>query len=274
MNIVVVGAHPDDCECYAGGVSVKWARQEGRVLFVSMTNGDIGHYAMSGGVLAQRRAAESRASAKRAGVQELILGYHDGELQATLDVRKEVVRIIRRFNADLVLTHRPNDYHPDHRYTSIAVQDAAFMVTVPHFCPEMPRLERNPVFMYLADAFQKPTPFQPDVAVDISDVIETKLAMLGDMESQMYEWLPWLDGKLDEVPSGAVERMAWLRKDWAPVFKMLTDAGRPALKAWYGLRRARQIRYAEAFEICEYGHQPTKTELAQLFPFFPTKGRR
>ena len=99
MNIVCVGAHPDDCECFVGGTAVLWARAGHRVLFVSMTNGDIGHYAGSGGVLAQRRMAEARLSAERGGVQDLILGYHDAELEATLEARKEVVRIIRRWES-------------------------------------------------------------------------------------------------------------------------------------------------------------------------------
>jgi LmbE family N-acetylglucosaminyl deacetylase len=204
-------------------------------------------------------------------VQELILGHHDGELEATLEVRKEVVRIIRRWEADLVLTHRPNDYHPDHRYTSVAVQDAAFMVMVPQFCPETPRLARNPVFLYMADTFRKPAPFQADVAVDVGDVMEIKLDMLDAMESQMYEWLPWLEGRLDEVPADTGERKAWLTKQWDPFFTTLTDLGRPALAAWYGVRRARAVKYAEPFEICEYGHQPSKAELARLFPFLPAR---
>ncbi|NUM53055.1 MAG: PIG-L family deacetylase [Candidatus Hydrogenedentes bacterium] len=268
MNIVCVGAHPDDCECFAGGTAVKWARLGHRVIFVSMTNGDAGHYAMGGGPLAARRAIEARRSAERGGVQELVLGYHDGELEATLDARREVVRILRRYEADIVLTHRPNDYHPDHRYASILVQDAAFMVTVPNFCPEAPRLARNPVFMYMSDHFTKPTPFRPDVAVDVSDVMGAKFDMLDAMESQVYEWLPWLDGQLDNVPSGAKDRRVWLEKAWAPFFGKLTELARPALKKWYGAAKAKRVAFAEGFEICEYGHQPSDAELAKLFPFF------
>lgn len=269
MNIVCIGAHPDDCECFAGGTGVKWARAGHRVLFVSMTNGDAGHFSMGGGPLAQRRALEARRSAEIGGVHELVLGYHDGELEATAEIRKEVVRIIRRWEADIVLTHRPNDYHPDHRYASILVQDAAFMVTVPNLCPETPRLARNPVFMYLADGFTKPTTFRPDIAVDVGDVMQTKLDMLDAMESQVYEWLPWLDGELDKVPKGPAARRKWLAKTWNPFFHKQTELARPALGKWYGTRRAKQVVYAESFEICEYGHQPSDEELTRLFPFFP-----
>ena len=271
MNVVCIGAHPDDCECFAGGAGLRWAGEGHRVLFVSTTNGDAGHHAMGGGALACRRAAEAKASAEIGGVQELILPNDDGELEPTLELRKEITRIIRRWEADIVITHRPNDYHPDHRYTSVAVQDAAFMVTVPQFCPETPRLERNPVFLYMADSFTKPVPFRADVAVDVTDVMETKLDMLDAMESQVYEWLPWLENQLDSVPEDRAARRLWLAETWKPFFQTLTDLSRNALKSWYGERAAKAIRHAEPFEVCEYGNQPSRDELRRLFPFFPRR---
>lgn len=267
MNIVCFGAHPDDCEAFVGGTAVKWARAGHRVLFVSMTNGDIGHHEMGGGPLAQRRAREARRSAAIGGVQELILDNHDGELMPSLEMRRTVVRIIREHAADIVLTHRPNDYHPDHRYTSQIVQDTAFMVTVPHFCPDAPVLRKNPLFLYLWDHFQKPYPFRPDIAVDVGDVMDVKLDMLDAMDSQMYEWLPWLDGR-DDVPSDPAARRAWLEKAWEPFFTRPTAMARASLERWYGAR-GREVKYAEAFEICEYGHQPTDAELREYFPFLP-----
>lgn len=271
MNVVCIGAHPDDCEAFAGGTCVKWARLGWRVLFVSITNGDIGHHEMAGGPLAKRRAKESRSSAARAGVEQLVLGHHDGELEPTLEVRKEVVRIVRNWHADIVLTHRPNDYHPDHRYTSVAVQDAAFMVTVPHFCPEASPLEKNPVFLYLVDAFTKPVPFQPDIAVDIDDVIDVKWDMLDAMESQMYEWLPWLDGTLDTVPKDPQDRREWLTTAMSPFFQAHREIARPALLKWYGPDAEKGIRWAEPFEICEYGRRPSDAEILDLFPFLPRR---
>jgi len=235
MNIVCIGAHPDDAEVFAGGTCVKWARQGHRALLVSMTNGDVGHHEMAGGALARRRAAEARLSAERGGVMDLVLDYHDGELEPTLPMRKRVVEIIREFRADIVLTHRPNDYHPDHRYTSILVQDAAFMVTVPNFCPAAPALARNPLFLYLMDSFTKPAPFQPDIAVDVTGVMDVKWSMLDAMESQVYEWLPWLDGTLDKVPTvcqtttncaDRAGRREWLEKTWAPLFTEPTKKAR------------------------------------------------
>lgn len=273
MNIVCIGAHPDDCECFVGGTAVRWARAGHRVLFVSMTNGDAGHFAMGGGVLAQRRAQEARRSAERGGVHDLVLGFHDGELEPTLEARKEVVRIIRRWEADIVVAHRPNDYHPDHRYASILVQDAAFMVTVPNFCPETPRLERNPVFLFMVDPFTKPSPFRPDIAVAVDEVMDVKLDMLDAMESQVYEWLPWLEGHLESVPADSASRREWLTRQWEAFFRNHTTIAQPALKKWYGAKLAKAIRYAEPFEICEYGHQPSEEELRRLFPFFPDRRR-
>jgi LmbE family N-acetylglucosaminyl deacetylase len=271
MNVVCIGAHPDDAEVFTGGTCVKWVRQGHKVLLVSMTNGDVGHHEMAGGPLAKRRAAEARLSAERAGAMYLVLDYHDGELEPTLPVRKRVVEIIREFRADIVLTHRPNDYHPDHRNTSAVVQDAAFMVTVPHFCPAAPALTRNPVFVYTMDSFTKPTPFHPDVAVDVTDVMDVKWSMLDAMESQMYEWLPWLEGTLGEVPRDKVGRRKWLEKNWRPYFDEPAKTARALLEKFYGRKTASKIRYAELFEICEYGHQPSVEEIRRLFPFFPKK---
>lgn len=271
MNIVAIGAHPDDCELFAGGTCIKWAKQGHRVLMVSLTNGDIGHFAMSGGTLAQRRAAEARMSAERGGCLDLVLDNHDGELQPTLNIRRDVVRIIRSHQADVVLCHRPNDYHPDHRYAAMIVQDAAYMVMVPNFCPDTPRLERNPVFAFMMDNFQKPYPHQADIAVDVGDVMDTKYFMLDAMESQVYEWLPWIDGKLDQVPEERDARMKWLRKNWDPFFRAPAERARKPLEKWYGKKKAGDIKYAELFEICEYGHQPNRDELARLFPFFSKK---
>jgi LmbE family N-acetylglucosaminyl deacetylase len=270
MNIICIGAHPDDAEYYAGGTLVQWARAGHRTLLVSMTNGDIGHYAMAGGSLAQRRAAESRRSAERGGVSSLMLDNHDGELMPTLEVRKSIVKLIREFEADIVLTHRPFDYHPDHRYTGMAVQDAAFMVTVPNFCPDVPPLRKNPVFLYMMDDFSRPAPFRADIAVAVDAVMDVKWSMFDAMESQFYEWLPWLEGKLDEVPKGSDARRAWLEDNLSPFFEKPAQRAREALRVWYG-KGAGKIKYAELFEICEYGRTPSPEEILDLFPFLPRR---
>ncbi len=264
LRIIVFGAHPDDCDIRAGGTAAKWAEMGHLVKFVSVTNGDAGHQSEGGGALAKRRRAEAAESGRRLGIAEYItLDNHDGELLPSLDVRRQIIREIRKWNADLVLAPRPNDYHPDHRYTGVLIQDAAYMVVVPNVCPDTPALKRNPVFMYHQDHFQKPAPFRPDVAIDITDTWEKKLAGLDAHVSQMYEWLPWVDGRLDQVPKDPAERKQWLAKGRG---RGPNDVVRNALIKWYGPERAAKVEQAEAFEVCEYGRQPNEADLRRLFP--------
>ena len=264
LRIIAFGAHPDDCDIRAGGTAAKWAAMGHLVKFVSVTNGDAGHQSEGGGALARRRRAEAMEAGKRLGIAEYeVLDNHDGELLPTLAVREQIIRRIRQWNADLVLGPRPNDYHPDHRYTGILVQDAAYMVVVPNICPDTPPLRRNPVFMYFEDRFERPNPFRPDIAVDITDVWEKKLDALDAHVSQMYEWLPWVDGILPQVPKDPVARRQWLAKTRRGT---ITPAVRAALVKWYGAARAKEIRYAEAFELCEYGRRADEAELRRLFP--------
>jgi LmbE family N-acetylglucosaminyl deacetylase len=237
------------------------------VRFVSVTNGDAGHQSEGGGALAKRRRAEAAEAGRRIGVEYITLDNHDGELLPTLEVREQIIREIRKWNAELVLGPRPNDYHPDHRYTGVLLQDAAYMVTVPNICPDTPALRKNPVFMYFQDGFQKPAPFSPDVAVAIDDVIDKKIDMADAHVSQMYEWLAWHAGRLDQVPKDPAARKQWLKKQRAG--GQVSPAVRKALAKWYGEETANQIKYAEAFELCEYGARPSTAEIRRLFPFFP-----
>ncbi|MCO6459001.1 MAG: PIG-L family deacetylase [Pirellulaceae bacterium] len=268
LRIICFGAHPDDCELRAAGSGAKWAAQGHQVKFVSLTNGDIGHWQMAGGPLAQRRTAEVQRSAQILGIEAEVLDIHDGELLPTLENRKTVTRLIRQWKADVVMCHRPNDYHPDHRNVGLLVQDAAYMVTVPFFCPDIPRLERNPVFLYYEDRFQKPNPFSADVVVGIDDVIEKKMAMVEALESQFYEG--GCCSGLTELPQGeaAVARKQTVYDSFRRRFASTADRFRPQLKAYYGEQRGGSMSYAEAFEICEYGRQPTPDEIRRLFPFF------
>jgi LmbE family N-acetylglucosaminyl deacetylase len=165
LNIIAFGAHPDDCDQRAGGTAAKYAALGHRVRFVSVTNGDAGHQTEGGGALAARRRAEAQEAGRRIGVEYVVLDNHDGELVPSVDVRNQIIRQIRQWNADLVLAPRPNDYHPDHRYTGVLVQDAAYMVVVPNITPDTPALRKNPVFMYFQDGFQRPNPFTPDLAI-------------------------------------------------------------------------------------------------------------
>jgi LmbE family N-acetylglucosaminyl deacetylase len=268
-RILCIGAHPDDAELGAAGTAALWVAKGYPVKFVSVTNGDIGHWKESGPELARRRKAEVEHGARLIGYDFEILDNHDGELQPTLENRKAITRLIREWKADVVITHRPNDYHPDHRYTSVLVQDAAYMVTVPKFLPEVPALKDNPVFLYFSDRFQKPYPFEPDIAVGIDAVMDAKLEVVLGMVSQFYEGgVSGSPELLSNDPERQKAHWASLRERFTNRQLEVTSLCRKSLEDWYGKERAGKIRFAEAFEIGEYGRRPDKAEIKRLFPFY------
>jgi N-acetylglucosamine malate deacetylase 1 len=268
LRIIIFGAHPDDAEYRGAGVAMKWAKAGHHVKLVSSTNGDIGHWQSAGGPLAQRRIKEVQEVARRLGVTNEVLDIHDGEIMPTLENRKTFTRLIRQWNADIVIVNRPNDYHPDHRYTSILVQDSAYMVTVPFFDPDIPFLKKNPVFLYTADRFERPNPFRPDVAVSIDDVIDPTVDALLVMESQIHEGgANGYPGIFPEDPAGRQKRRDEVRKNLMNRYASGANNARTALIRYYGAERGKAVRYAQGFEICEYGRRPSPEEIKQLFPF-------
>ena len=268
LRIIAFGAHPDDCELQVGGTAAMWAKKGHHVLLVSVTNGDIGHWREAGGPLALRRRNEVQKAHQILGVQGAILDVHDGELLPTLENRRMLTRLIREWKADIVFGPRPNDYHPDHRYTGVLVQDAAYMVTVPFFCPDTLPLTKNPVFMYYGDRFQKPNPFEPDIVIAIDAVMEKKLDALAVMESQFAEG--GANGSAELMPPDPArqnDRRQEVRRGFEKRNQSVADRFRTKLEKWYSTSAA-QVKFAEAFEVCEYGNQPNETELKRLFPFF------
>ena len=272
LRIIVFGAHPDDCELKAGGVAAMWAAQGHHVKFVSTTNGDIGHAEIAGGPLARRRTKEVQEAAKILGIETEVLDNHDGELMPTLENRKTFVRLIREWKADVVMGHRPNDYHPDHRYTGVLMQDAAFMVTVAFFYPDVQQLPTNPVFLYLSDDFKKPNPFEPAVVVDIDDVFEKKIEAIWTLESQIESL--WATGNFERIvpvpkePEACQKRKEQVHERISKRDKATADKYRAKLSELYGEEKGQKVQHAEAFELCEYGRQPSMDELKKLFPFF------
>ena len=231
LRVIAFGAHPDDCDIRASGTAALFVSLGHAVKFVSVTNGDAGHQDMHGPPLAARRLKEAKESARRLGTEYDVLDNHDGELLPTLRVRQQIIREIRGWNADIVLAPRPNDYHPDHRYTGVLVQDAAYMVVVPSVVPDVPPLKKNPVFLYYEARFQRPNPFRPDIAVRLDEIADKKVEALDAHVSQFYEWLPWVDGRLNEVPKGNAERKEWLKKER---MRPPNDQVRASLVKWYG----------------------------------------
>ena len=266
LNIIAVFAHPDDADSKMGGTAALMAKIGHNVKFVSITNGDAGHHEEGGGMLAKRRRAEAQEAARQLGIAEnTVLDNHDGELLPELHIRQQVIREIRKWDADVVLGLRPNDYHPDHRYAGVLVQDAAYMVVVPNVTPDTPPLTKNPVFLYMSDGFQKPNPFSHDIVVGIDEVFEQKVRGLDAHDSQMYEWLPWVGGRLDQVPENPAERFQYLLNSYTNRSRV-SDEQRASLEKWYGAEKAASFRFVESFEICEYGHQPSEEEIRAIFP--------
>lgn len=272
LRIIVFGGHPDDAELRCGGVGAMWSALGHHVKFVSATNGDIGHWRMAGGPLAIRRTAEVRKADEILGVVSRVLDIHDGELMPTLENRKIFTRLIRRWNADLVIAHRPNDYHPDHRYTGVLVQDSAFMVSVPFLCPDTPPVKRNPVYLYCYDRFQQPNPFRADIVVAIDEVIEKKLDAVLVMESQFIEG--GCGGDPSHLPKDEADlqkRRAETRRRLRNRFAGMANIHRDKLIEVYGKEKGSAVRYAEVFQVCEYGKQPSPADIRRLFPFLPKK---
>ena len=230
--MIAFGAHPDDCDLGAAGTAAKFAKMGHAVKFVSVTQ-----RRCRPSIHGRRRAGEpasrrSHGVGAALGITYEVLDNHDGELLPTLEIRKQVIKRIREWKADIVIAPRPNDYHPDHRYTGVLVQDAAYMVVVPNVVPDTPPLRKNPVFLYFQDNFQRPNPFRPDIAISIDDVADLKLDALDAHVSQFYEWLPWVDGTLDKVPKDPAARKAWLAQQRQK--RQITPAIRASLVKWYG----------------------------------------
>jgi LmbE family N-acetylglucosaminyl deacetylase len=255
LNVIVIGAHPDDCDNIAGGTAILYTKLGCKVKFVSMTNGDAGHQSMGGGALARRRLLEAQEAGIRFGVEYDVLDNHDGELMPTLENRLKVIREIRNWKADIVITHPPDDYHPDHRNTSLLVMDASFMVIVPNVAPDTPPLKKNPFFFY-------PGFSSPEIAIGIDEVFDQKIYAMSAHESQFFEWLPWINGTLDQVPAGKEERLKFLAKRYQPV----SENVRSILVKWYGEAKANKMTYAETFRCTPYGRKPTDDEIRKLFP--------
>jgi len=270
LRIIAFGAHPDDAEFQMGGSALKWVALGHKVKLVSVTNGDIGHWKISGGALAKRRTAEVKEAARRGGWEAEVLDIHDGEIMPTLENRKIIARLIREWDADLVLCHRPHDYHPDHRNAGLLVRDAAFMVKVPFYVPDTPPIKHRIVFCYFPDRFTTPYPFEADIAVTIDDVMDKKIDILDALETQVYEGgaLASAETPKRRFADDPVRRKKFLLGSWTNRHSNIANKYRDALVKWYGKEKGAAVKCAEAFEICEYADQPSEARLRELFPFF------
>ena len=270
LNIIAIGAHPDDCDSKFGGTAALFAKMGHNVKFLALTSGDAGHQSEGGGALGKRRREEAKNAGKALGIAEYqTLDNHDGELLPSLQVRHDVIRAIRQWDADIVLGLRPNDYHPDHRNAGKVVIDASYMVIVPNVCPDTPPLNKNPLFLFMQDRFQRPYQHQADVVVAIDESIELKIDGLHAHTSQMYEWLPWTNGgdaSVAKIPTSNKERREWLANKTKNRSSTIRSEKMASLVKWYGKDIAGKVKYIESFEVAEYGMQPTDEDLKMFFP--------
>jgi LmbE family N-acetylglucosaminyl deacetylase len=267
LRIVAMGAHPDDAEQKFGGTAALFAAQGAKVKLLALTNGDVGHFAQAGGPLAQRRKAEVEACHKTLGVDTEVLDIHDGELMADLETRKKVANVIRDYQADIVLSHRPYDYHPDHRAVGTLANDTAVLVVAPFFSPYTRPTKRNPIYLYYSDAFTHPYPFDPIIAVGFDEVAQKKWDCISAMPSQFGDADSWQARYRDNVPADEAGRKAFLLDMVKQRSADVANQYRDLLVKLYGAQKGRAIKYAEAFEMNQYGTQATQEELKTLFPF-------
>lgn len=251
MNIMIIGAHPDDPEGILGGMAMKFRAAGHCVLMLSMTDGSAGHHLMRGKALAQRRAREAAKAAAVLDAEYHIMPFTDGELTPSVENRNELIRSMRPFAPDLVFTHPMIDYHPDHRYTCQLVMDTSYMLNVPAVAPEVKVPMKHPAYFF---AVTQNT--DNAVAFSIDEVWERKVAAWNCHESQMYEWLPWIDGYSQEVPEDKTQRSVWLEERRAPRHIRVADTFRDQLK--------KSVRCAEAFAPAPVGRQLTQNELEQI----------
>ena len=266
-RFLVVGAHPDDCDLRFGGTAIKLAQAGHEVKFVSLTNGNCGHYSMKGDELAKRRYQEAQNSKKYNMVCEYeVWNISDCTLTASLENRERLIRTIRRFAPDVVLSHRLCDYHADHRNTAQLVLDSAYLVKVPMYLSDTPIPDNEPVFAYFFDEFTDPRPCHNDAIVSIDDVMEQKCKALDCHVSQFYEWLP-KDRNYAVPPyrdDNWPERYAHLLEYWGERYVKCANGSRPLLNEIYGSDGA-SVKYAEAFEFSPYGRRVTMKEFRELF---------
>jgi LmbE family N-acetylglucosaminyl deacetylase len=268
LRLLVLGAHPDDAEFHAGGLIVRYRQAGHAVKIISLTNGQAGYFdtSRSAEQMVAIRRTEAAAAGVVIGAEYLTWDIPDGELQPTLEVREQVIREIRTFHPDLVLTHRPNDYHPDHRAVGQLVQDASYMVRVPRVASDVPALDQDPVVAAMNDRFSVPSPLRADVVLDTSEEVATVIAMLSCHRSQVFEWLPHVEGLLDGMPKEEAEQLVWLADWYRDRTTWRADRFREQLMSQFGSDRGNAVAHCEAYEISEYARQPDAELLARLFP--------
>ncbi len=208
-RVMGIFAHPDDPEFFCGGTFAKWAAEGRHITFVLATSGDkgSGDFNMVSDQLVAIREVEERAAAARLGVQDVIfLGYPDGELKVSLNLRRQLTRLIRLKKPDIVVTNDPTARwygsryinHPDHRAIGDAALDAVFPTARDHLSfPELYSWEglapHKVTHVYLSGTHT------PDTKVDVTDYLEIKIAALYEHKSQISDMEAMAARQRDDV---------------------------------------------------------------------------
>lgn len=265
MKFLIICAHPDDCDILFGGTAIKLTRRGDEVVFVSVTNGDTGHHLLSREETAKLRKKETISSKNTLGISDYLVLEHPCGIEPTLEMRKEIVRLIRNYSPDIVLTHRLCDYHPDHRATAQLVIDSAYVCRVPHFCEDTKIPEKTPIFAHTYDKFVDPRPIRADAAVEIDSVFEEKLKALYCHKSQFFEWLPWIDNVDYDDKKATEDERRMVLVERMERFKTASEIGRNVLVLRYGAEAAKAITYSEVFEQSPYGRTVDQKTFQAIF---------
>lgn len=178
MDILAFGAHPDDVELFAGGTLAKMAALGYSTGVVDMTRGELG---TRGTPARRKKEADKAAGILGLRIREN-LGLKDGHVTVTPEARLKVIRILRKYRPQIVLTHYWDDNHPDHVHTSQLVAEAAHHSGLAKIKTAQARY-RPPVLLY----FKLPRQLTPSFVVDVSDYIEQRRAAIGAYGSQLFD---------------------------------------------------------------------------------------
>lgn len=220
-KILLFCAHPDDAELCAGGTIIKFINKGFDVKIIVMTNGNVGNNGVDIDKTSNIRRKEMNNASKFMKCDIKCLDINDGEIMPCLKYRKLIIDEIRDYKPDIIMTHRENDYHPDHRYTSILVQDSLVLICSENYNPKLPALNYTPITLFFWNRFTKPTPFSFDIVCDVSKTFNDKIKALSIHQSQFKNY--------DEC-------------------KLVLDDINNDLKKCFNV----DYKYIEAFEICEY----------------------
>ncbi len=185
MKILAIGAHPDDIEILCAGTLARYAAQGHTIFMASFTSGNMGDLQVPPAELAATRQAEAEASAAILGARLLWPAITDELVFPNEEQRRVMIDLIRQADPDVIFTHHPNDYHPDHRYVSQLVFDSYFPKGLPHLPGQnKPACRFGGTQVFYMDCLAG-IGFNPTEYVDITPVIDTKRRMLECHRSQV-----------------------------------------------------------------------------------------